>query len=205
MQNKLQELTEKLYKEGLSKGAAEAEQVLAKAKADAQQIIEQAKKDAEKILADAKHNAAELAKNSDSEFKMAARQVINSVKQEVEEIIATKAITPSLDAAFASPEFIQSIVKEAISKFNPNNDADNSLAVLLPKDKKEQLQQYFFSKAGEALSVYLDVQFSKGVKSGFKIAPKDGGYQVSFTEQDFENLFKSFLRPRLVELLFGGK
>ena len=79
------------------------------------------------------------------------------------------------------------------------------LTVLLPKDKQEQLQEYFFNKTGEALSVYLDVQFSKAVKSGFKIAPKDGGYQISFTEQDFDNLFKSFLRPRLVELLFGGK
>lgn len=205
MQNKLQELTEKLYKEGLSKGAAEAEQVLAKAKADAQLIIEQAKKDAEKILADAKHSASELAKNADSEVKMAARQTINSVKQEIEEVITTKAVVPAVNAAFASPEFIQSLVKEAVSKFSPSGDAGTSLSVLLPLDKQEQLKQYFFNKAGESLSVFLDVQFSKGVKSGFKIAPKDGGYQVSFTEQDFENLFKAYLRPRLAELLFGGK
>jgi|APDOM4702015159_1054818.scaffolds.fasta_scaffold00695_3 V/A-type H+-transporting ATPase subunit E len=205
MQNKLQELTDKLYREGLSKGTAEAEQVLAKAKAEAQQIIEQAKKEAEQIVAHAKSSSAEVAKNTDSELKMAARQTLNSVKQQVEEAIAAKAITPSLNAAFASPEFIQSIVKEAVAKFNPSNDEGNALTVLLPKEKQEELQQYFFTKAGEALSVYLDVQFSKGVKSGFKIAPKEGGYQISFTEQDFENLFKSFLRPRLVELLFGGK
>lgn len=205
MQNKLQELTEKLYKEGLSKGAAEAEQVLAKAKADAQQIIEQAKKEADRILSDAKHSAAELAKNADSEVKMAARQTVSSVKQEIEEVITTKAIVPSLNAAFASPEFIQSLVKEAVAKFNPTSETGNSISVLLSADKKEELNKFFTDKVGEQLGVYLDIQYSKGVKSGFKIAPKDGGYQVSFTEQDFENLFKAYLRPRLVELLFGGK
>ncbi len=205
MQNKLQELTDKLYKEGLSKGTAEAEQVLAKAKAEAQQIIQQAQKEADLIISNAKHSSAEIAKNTEAELKMAARQTVNSVKQQVEEAIAAKAITPSVNAAFASPDFIQAIVKEAVARFNPSSEEENVLTVLLPKDKQEQLQDYFFSKAGEALSVYLDVQFSKTVKSGFKIAPKDGGYQISFTEQDFDNLFKSFLRPRLVELLFGGK
>lgn len=205
MQSKLQELTDKLYKEGLSKGTAEAEQVLAKAKAEAQQIIEQAKREADQLLANAKQSSAEIVKNTESELKMAARQTINSVKQQVEESVTAKAITPSVNAAFASPEFIQAIVKEAIAKFNPSSEEGNELTVILPKDRQEQLQEYFFSKAGEALSLYLDVQFSKQVKSGFKIAPKDGGYQISFTEQDFDNLFKSFLRPRLVELLFGGK
>lgn len=205
MQNKLQELTDKLYKEGLSKGTAEAEQVLARAKSEAQQIIEQAKKDADQLIVNAKQASAEISKNTDAEFKMAARQVISSVKQQIEDVITAKAITPSVNAAFSSPEFIQSIVKEAVSKFNPNKEEANMLSVLLPKEKQEQLQEYFINKAGEAMGVYLDVQFSKAVKSGFKIAPKDGGYQVSFTEQDFDNLFKSFLRPRLVELLFGGK
>ena len=205
MQSKLQELTDKLYKEGLSKGTAEAEQVLAKAKAEAQQIIEQAKREADQLLANAKQTSSEIVKNTESELKMAARQTINSVKQQVEESVTAKAISPSVNSAFASPEFIQAIVKEAIAKFNPSSEEGNELTVILPKDRQEQLQEYFFTKAGEALSLYLDVQFSKQVKSGFKIAPKNGGYQISFTEQDFDNLFKSFLRPRLVELLFGVK
>lgn len=205
MQSKLQELTDKLYKEGLSKGAAEAEQVLAKAKTEAQQIIEQAKREANQIIANAKHSSAEMAKNTEAELQMAARQTMNSVKQQTEDAIVAKAISPSVNAAFASPEFIQSIVKEAVAKFNPSKDEDNVITVLLPKEKQDQLQEFFFNKTGEALGVYMDVQFSKSIKSGFKIAPKDGGYQISFTEQDFENLFKSFLRPRLVKLLFGDK
>ena len=50
MENKLQELTDKLYKEGLSKGKEEGEAILAKANEKAAEIIEEAKKQAESIL-----------------------------------------------------------------------------------------------------------------------------------------------------------
>ena len=47
MQNKLQELTDKLYNEGLSKGKEEGEALLAKAKAEAAEIVAKKKKDGE--------------------------------------------------------------------------------------------------------------------------------------------------------------
>lgn len=53
MENKLQQLTEKLYKEGLSKGRAEAEAILAKAHADAEKIVAEAQDKAKTIVAKA--------------------------------------------------------------------------------------------------------------------------------------------------------
>lgn len=45
MQNKLQELTDKLYNEGLSKGREEGEALLAKAKSQAADIVAEARKE----------------------------------------------------------------------------------------------------------------------------------------------------------------
>mgnify|MGYP006394500021 CR=1 FL=1 len=53
MQNKLQELTDKLYNEGLSKGKQEAQEMVAKAKAEAEKILSAAQENASKIIADA--------------------------------------------------------------------------------------------------------------------------------------------------------
>ena len=60
MQNKLQELTDKLYNEGLSKGKQEGEEILAKAKVQAEEIIAKAKAEAEAIVAAAHKDAADL-------------------------------------------------------------------------------------------------------------------------------------------------
>ena len=48
--DKLQELTQKLYQEGLSKGKEEGEAILAKAKAEAQEIVKQAQEQAAAIV-----------------------------------------------------------------------------------------------------------------------------------------------------------
>ena len=53
MQNKLQELTDRLYAEGLSKGKQEGEELVQKAKAEAEQIVNQAKAEAARIVAEA--------------------------------------------------------------------------------------------------------------------------------------------------------
>ncbi len=50
MENKLQELTDKLYKEGLSKGKEEGDAILAEASKKAEEIIGEAKRKAEEIL-----------------------------------------------------------------------------------------------------------------------------------------------------------
>ena len=50
MDNKLQELTDKLYREGLSKGKEEGEAILAKAELKATEIVEAAQKKAEEII-----------------------------------------------------------------------------------------------------------------------------------------------------------
>ena len=60
MQNKLQELTDKLYNEGLSKGKQEGEAILNEARIKADKITAAANSEAEKILSQARKEAEEL-------------------------------------------------------------------------------------------------------------------------------------------------
>ncbi len=55
MENKLQQLTQKLYDEGLEKGRAEADRLVAEAKTNAAKIVKEARAQAEKIVAEGQH------------------------------------------------------------------------------------------------------------------------------------------------------
>ena len=57
---KIQELTEKIYREGVEKGQAEADRIIQEAKEQAAQIIAEAKKKAAEIEAAGKKTVAEL-------------------------------------------------------------------------------------------------------------------------------------------------
>ena len=62
MQNKLQELTDRLYQEGLSKGKEEGDKYLAEAQERSAQIIAQAEEKAAAIIAQAQAQAQVLRK-----------------------------------------------------------------------------------------------------------------------------------------------
>ena len=202
MQNKLQELTDKLYNEGLSKGKQEAEQMMANAKNEAAQIIAQAKEQAQEILAKAQNDAAELKSKTENDVKMASLQAFTAVKQQIESVITAKTLAPA-KAAVSETEFLKEIVKAIVTAFNPQNSDSVALDIILPAEKQKELGQFAAEQLSKICSAGVDVQFSKGVQGGFKIAPKGEGYMLSFTDKDFENIIAEYLRPKTKELLFG--
>ena len=68
MENKIQELTDKIYREGVEKGNEEAQKLIVKAQEEAQKIVENAQKEADSIVAAARKSADELAENTKSEL-----------------------------------------------------------------------------------------------------------------------------------------
>lgn len=53
MENKIQELTDKIYREGVEKGNEEAQRLIGEAQKEAQKLLEEARKQADSIVADA--------------------------------------------------------------------------------------------------------------------------------------------------------
>ena len=84
MQNKLQELTDKLYNEGLSKGKQEGEEFLAKAKVQAEDILAKAKAEAAAIIAAANKEAEDLRTKVQGDLRMADNQSVDATKNDIE-------------------------------------------------------------------------------------------------------------------------
>ena len=205
MQNKLQELTEKIYHEGLEKGQTEANQLVAKAKDEAARILANAKVEAEKIVAAARKEADDYRKNVDTEVTLSAKQVISGLKQQIVSLIETKLYqTPVVDA-LKDAEFMKKVIETAVTRWDPNSPDGVSLRILVPEEMAKAITDHFVSKTHAILNREVEVRVDKAIKYGFRIGPKDGSYVISFTESDFENLFKDFMRPKIVALLFGGK
>ena len=202
MQSKLQELTDKLYKEGLSKGQEEAAQIVELAKKEADRIIAEAKVAAEQLAADAKKTAAEAKSNADGDIQLAGRQMMAKMKQSIESLVVAKVIAAPSTNAMNDTEFLKTIIKTAIERFDPKTSG-MQLSVLLPTDKQQALQTFVTEQAKLYLAGGVDFQFNDSIKAGFKIGPKNGAYHISLTDKDFENLFAAALRPHIRTLLFG--
>ncbi|MGE4567754.1 MAG: hypothetical protein AB7C90_01045 [Bacteroidales bacterium] len=206
MQNsKLQELADKLYQEGLSKGREQADALVSQAKEEAARIVESARKEASDLLAEANLAAAEAKKNADTEIKMAFRQLESEVKLRIAGLIVSKALSEPVAKSMQDVAFVQSLIAEAVSGFNPRGEEPVTLSVLLPAEKQADFKAFAEAQTAKSLKGGFEITFDKRIHAGFKVGLKDEQYYISFTDKDFENLFAAYLRPHLKQLLFGGE
>lgn len=201
MQNKLQELTEKLYAEGLSKGKQEGEEILAKAKVQAEEIVAKAHAEAAAIVAAAKKDAEDLKTKVESDVKMAANQSVAATKKDIETLVVAKMTEAEVKNALTSADFVKEVVIAVAKGFNTEEPVD--LEVVLPEALKKDLEGFVAKELANALKGNVEASFSKKVAGGFTIGPKDGGYFISFTDETFNALISEYLRPATKKLLFG--
>jgi V/A-type H+/Na+-transporting ATPase subunit E len=202
MQTKLQELTDKIYNEGVEKARHEADAILNEAKEKAASIEREAQKNAAAIVKEAEEKAATLKKHVDSELKMSINQSVAALKQDMASMVTLKAVQPAVKELFANQDFVKSIVEKVVAGWAAKGSLD--LKVVLPEKDQKELDKYFKNQLAAELNKGLELSYSDGVKSGFKVGPADGSYLISFTDQDFINFFKAYLRPKTGELLFEG-
>jgi V/A-type H+-transporting ATPase subunit E len=203
MENKLQELTQKLYTTGIEKAKNEAEIIIADAQVKADQIIKNANAEAETIITNAKAESAELKKKIESELKLSSKQVIATVKNQITNLVVQDLLSKDLEKSLADNDFIKTIIELIVKKWQPDEAQSTDLQIILPKEKKENFNKYIKDKINHLLAKGLVVNFEDNFKSGFKIAPKDNSYIINFAQEDFDNFFKTYLRTKTANLLYG--
>jgi V/A-type H+-transporting ATPase subunit E len=201
MQNKLQELTDRLYNEGLSKGKQEGEELLAKAKVQAEEMIAKAKAEAAQIVAAAQKQADEIKTKTASDIRMASTQSLAATKKDIETLVVGKMTDEAVKKTLSSADFVKDIIKAVAEKFTTDGPVD--LELILPETLKADLEPFATKELAKILGAGVEASFSKKVSGGFRIGPKEGGYFVSFTEDTFNELISEYLRPATKKLLFG--
>ena len=202
MSDKLQELTDKLYNEGLSKGKQDAEAMVAKAQAEAADIVAKAKAEAEHIVAQANREADELRTKVMADVKMAATQSIAVTRQEMEKMIVSKAAQNGA-SCLSEADFVKEMVKSIVAAFNPQNASPVDLNLILPEALKTQVEPFVKNEISSLFKSDVNVSYDKKMGGGFKVAPKDGGYMLQFTDEEFKTLIANYLRPATKKILFG--
>ena len=196
MENKIQELTDRIYREGVEKGNEEAKKLVEKAQDEANQIVENARKEADAIVAAARKSADELVDNTKSELKLFAGQALNALKSEIATVVTDKLVSADVKAFASNKEYLQAFIVALSSKWSAEEP------IVISTADAEGLKKYFAAKAKQLLDGSVKIEQVNGLKTLFTVSPADGSYKVSFGEEEFMSYFKDFLRPQLVEMLF---
>lgn len=197
MENKLEQLTQKLRNEGLERGREEAEAMVAEANQKAERIISEATLKAHRLLSEAEAAAEELTKNTANDVRLASLQTISALRSQIETLVVAEVVDPKVSEAWANGDFIKSLIVEAVKSWSPSSDS--GVKVIVPEAMVEEVRGAISAQFSQG----VDVVFDGKSRVPFRIAPNDGAYFVSFSDEDFATLIKDTLRERVAKFIFG--
>lgn len=201
MVNKIQELTDKLFQEGLQKGKTESERLIEEATAQSKTMIHEAQQKAADIIAQAERTADELKNNTNKELSLASQQAVADLKQTITDQLTKGSVSAPTTEAFKNDQFIQELVLSIVQQWSKENNI--TATVQVPQDKLQSIDNFIKASIKTTLDKGLSIEGSTAVKGGFRIAQKDGRYYINFTDKEFDAFFKAYLRPRVASFLYG--
>lgn len=196
MNNKIQELTDIIYNEGVAKGQAQADQILAQANDQAAKIVADAQKQADSLLAAARKEAADNAENVQKELRLHAAQAVEALKSEIATVVTDKIVQDSVKGFTADQKSFNEFMLRIAQEWGKNQQIE------INAQDADALTRYFNANAKALLDKGVKITQVNGQPAEFSIQPADGSYKVNFGTDEFMNWFKSMLRPQLVETLF---
>jgi V/A-type H+-transporting ATPase subunit E len=201
MQDKLRELTDKIYLEGVARGNKEAEAIISEARAEAEKIKLETEKTAVGIVEKAKKEADEIKKNTLSELRISFRHSLNSLKQEIENLISEKIVDEPVSKLLSDSTFVAKLIETSAQKLFTSENI-TGIDVVVPEKIAVDIEKYVREETSKALKSGLIISHSGTMENGFEIKPHGKGYKIRITESDFNSYIREFLRPKLIELLF---
>lgn len=199
MATNLDVLTDKIYREGVEKARHEADEILKKAREEARQITEQAKANSKAMLEDAQKEADGMMKNAVADIRMAGNQAISALKQEIKNLLSRQIIEKPVGELFSDPAFLKAVILEVVK-----NTAEGSHDVKIPARLKNKIDQSFENALKKEVKE-LKITFDDKLHGGFRLGKNGEDYSLTFSDEDFAAYFKSFLRNKAEEVLFGNR
>lgn len=193
---KIQELTDKIRREGVEKGQEEAARIITEARAQADKLVADAKTQAEAIMSQAQKKAAELELHTKSELKLYMGQALNALKSEITNVVSDKVVAQSVNKLAGDPDFLGKFAIALAAEWGKRED------IVISSENAEALKAYFAKEAKALLDKSVKIEKVNGQNTLFTVQPAAGGYRMDFGKEELEQYFKNFLRPQLIEMLF---
>ncbi len=213
----VQALIDRLKSEGVSAGQSEGDEILSKAKAKADEIVSEAQKRADALLADARAEAAKEKVATEDGLKVAARDLVLSLRNELGDRIQQEA-GRLVGTTLGDEQFLEKLILAMAgnAKDNASVVATEPMEIVLPEKVVtfEELKQspeavepgtlthFVIALAGEALRDGVTFSTAPGF-DGIKVKLTDRNVSIDLTEEAIATLLKRHLQPRLRAVMEG--
>ena len=191
MAEEIQNLLEKIKRDGVDKANAEAAAIIEKANADAKAMMEKAEAEAKSVREKAETYAQDRAARADETISQAARDTILKIEQSVTSLL-TGLLAKNVDAALSDPAVVAPLAADAIRALvSDGKQAELAANARLAEALRAQL----------AATGNITVVTDDAVQTGFSVRLDGGRVEHDFSGPAVAAALAARLRPDLAKLV----
>ncbi len=198
MDFQLQELIDKIKKDGVSSAEAAAAQITADAEKEAASIVEEAQKKSDDMIKNARAEIARLEKASEDAVTQACRNMLitfrDSLIAELDSLIQSEA------AKAYSSDLMKTLIPETVKAWSKNADASELSVILSEKDLKS-LENELKAALKAEIAKGLEIKPDSALSAGFRIGVNNGAAFYDYSAESVADLFSAYLNPRVAAIM----
>ncbi|MDR0601097.1 MAG: V-type ATP synthase subunit E [Treponema sp.] len=198
MDIQLQELIDKIKRDGIESASQEAARLTSEAEAEAKRIVDLAKKEAEAIVSGAKTDAERFEKAGTAALEQASRNLILAFRGEIQTLLDR--IVSRETAASYGEDVLKAVLPDLVKSW-AGNPGSGAFDLILPEAELGRLQSYLTGKLAAELGRGIELKSDRNLAAGFRIANKDGSAYYDFSAEAVAELLSAYLNPRLAGIL----
>lgn len=193
MTQDLQQLLEKIQRDGVDKAKTDADKIIADARADARALVDAARAEAAKITSAARIEAEAFEHRAEETMRQSARDTLLNVERAVTTLFSTL-LLKDVNKALNSTDLVSGLAVEAVRAYLTGK---NTVEVAAAANLAEALRAKLAAEAAAGVTVVTDDTLG----SGFRVRLANGRIEHTFTGAAVADSLSKQLRPRLAALM----
>ena len=198
MDIQLQELIEKIKKDGVASAESAAAKIIADAEKKAASIVSDAEAKADSIIKTAKAETERMEKASEDAIAQAGRNLIISFRDGINKELSALVNAETENAM--DNDLLKKIIPDAVKAWAANNEATD-ISILLPAKDVKALESGLKTALKGKISKGLEIKADASLSAGFRIGAKGGEAFYDFSAEEVASLFSAYLNPKTTELM----
>ena len=198
MDIQLQELIEKIKKDGVSSAESAARKIIADAEKKAASIVSDAEVKADSIIKTAKAETDRMEKASEDAIAQAGRNLIISFRDGINKELSS--IVNSETEKAMDKDLLKKLIPETVKAWSANLDVDD-VSLLLPAKDLKALETSLKTALKAKIAKELVIKSDASLSAGFRIGSKNGSAFYDFSAEEVAALFSAYLNPKTTEIM----
>lgn len=198
MDVQLQELIDKIKKDGVATAEAEAAKRIAEAEKKAEGIVADAQAKASEIIKNAKAETERMEKASDEAIVQAGRNMLLSFKDSL--VAELDGLIQAETAKAETKDVLAKLIPETVKAWAKNSEA-SELSVLLGEKDLKALESALTGELKAEISKGLEIKLDKTLSAGFRIGVKNGAAFYDYSAESLAEMFGAYLNPKVAALM----